>query len=62
MVSKQKSRLAVVFAALIALPLLSACGEEQGPAEQLGESIDETVEEAGDKLEAAADELEQKTD
>jgi hypothetical protein len=31
---------------------LAAC-EEQGPAEQLGESIDETVEEVGDGIKDA---------
>ncbi len=62
MLSNQKTRLAALFAVLVAMPLLTACGEEEGPAEQLGKAIDETVEEAGDKVEQAADELEQKTD
>lgn len=34
--------------------LLTAC-EEEGPAEQLGENIDNTVEKAGDKIEDATD-------
>lgn len=33
---------------------LTAC-EEQGPAERLGENIDEAVEEAGDAIEEATD-------
>ena len=42
---------ALAFAAAISL---SAC-EEEGPAEQLGESIDESVEEMGDSVEDATD-------
>ena len=67
MQKKLKIRTAIpLVAALAAAPLLSvtlaACGEEEGPAEQIGESIDESVEEAGDKIEEAGDELEQKVD
>lgn len=36
--------------------------EEEGPAEKLGEKVDESMEQAGDKLEEAADEVEQRTD
>ncbi len=41
----------VAFTAALAL---SAC-EEEGPAEQLGESIDESAEEVGDAVEDATD-------
>ena len=34
--------------------VLGAC-EQQGPMEEAGENIDETVEEAGDKVEDATD-------
>lgn len=45
----------VFVAGAVALaPALAAC-EEEGPAEQLGESIDETAEEAGDAIEDATD-------
>lgn len=45
-----------VASALALAPALAAC-EEEGPAEQLGESIDETAEETGEALEDAGDEL-----
>lgn len=44
---------ALAFAAALAL---SAC-EEQGPAEQLGESIDESVNELGEAVEDAGEEV-----
>ena len=34
---------------------LAACEEEQGPAEEAGEEIDQAVEEAGDSIEEATD-------
>lgn len=43
------------------LGMVSAC-EQQGPAEEAGEQIDETIEESGDKLEEAGDEAEESTD
>lgn len=39
---------------LISLMGLTAC-EEQGPAERMGENIDEAVEETGDAIEEATD-------
>ncbi|MEX0615787.1 MAG: hypothetical protein WD177_07755 [Methylophaga sp.] len=36
------------------LGMVSAC-EQQGPAEEAGEEIDETVEEAGDEIEESTD-------
>lgn len=64
-----------LFALLFALgggAALSGC-EEQGPAEEAGEEIDEVVEDAGDEIdeaaeeagdavEEAADEVEEETD
>jgi hypothetical protein len=43
-----------------ALPI-SGC-EDEGPAEEMGEDIDEAAEEAGDKIDEAADEVEESTD
>lgn len=67
MQKKSRVRTAVpLVMALAAAPLLSvslaACGEEEGTAEQIGESIDKTVEEAGDKVEEAGDEIERKVE
>lgn len=46
--------LLVAAAVLCAAGMLAAC-EEEGPAEQLGEKIDQGVEEAGDAVEKATD-------
>jgi len=51
------TRLALT-AALIAV--LAAC-EQDGPAEQAGEKIDNAVESAGDKLEQAGDKIQDAT-
>lgn len=53
----------VLFALLLALSVgfLTGC-EEQGPAEEAGENIDEAVEEAGDEMEEAAEEAEDEID
>ena len=40
---------------------LVAC-EQQGPAEEAGETIDDAAEEAGDTMQDAADEMEDATD
>ncbi|MGM0544528.1 MAG: hypothetical protein ACQERP_11710 [Pseudomonadota bacterium] len=37
---------------------LAACGDDQGPAEEAGESIDETMEDAGEEMEEAGEEIE----
>ena len=43
---------------MIALGLtLAGCGESQGPAEQTGEKIDESMETASDKLKDAGEEM-----
>lgn len=41
--------------------LLAAC-EQEGPAEQAGEQIDETMEETADVIEEKADDFEESTD
>ncbi|MFP4638967.1 MAG: hypothetical protein ACLFMY_00850 [Guyparkeria sp.] len=48
--------------ALIALMMatgltIAGCGEEEGPAEEAGEQIDETMEESGDAAEETTDEI-----
>lgn len=48
--------IALLFAALLLLTGLTAC-EEQGPAEQLGEQIDESIEKSGEEIEQLGDEI-----
>lgn len=53
-----------LFALLFALgggAVLTGC-EEDGPAEEAGESIDEAIDDAGDAIEDAGDDIEDKTD
>ena len=52
-----------VFALLLALSvgLLAGC-QEQGPAEEAGENIDEATEEAADAVEEAVDDAEEEID
>lgn len=50
-----------VLILLMAVFTLAAC-EQEGPAEQAGEAIDEAVEDAGDKMEDAGDPIEDKTE
>jgi len=38
---------------------LAACEEEQGPAEQAGENIDESMEEMGEGMEEMGEEMEE---
>lgn len=58
---------------IAALLMIAGCDADQGPAEQAGEQIDETVEEAkdsaeeamesaGDAVEEGADKVEEQTD
>jgi hypothetical protein len=42
--------------------LLSACEDQDGPAEEIGEAIDDAADETGDSLEDAADEVEDAVD
>lgn len=53
---KKSTALAAAFAFAAALGL-SACDEE-GPAEQLGEKVDESAESVGDAVEDAGEEAE----
>lgn len=45
----------------VSMGFLTAC-EEQGPAEEAGERIDEAVEDTGDAAEDAAEEVEREFD
>lgn len=49
--------LALAFAGALAL---TGC-EEQGPAEQLGESVDESAEEVGEAIEEAGEDVQEGT-
>ena len=50
-------RASAVLAALFLSIALVAC-EEQGPAEQTGEAVDQTMEKAGDMVEEGAEKVE----
>lgn len=52
----------LVCGTLVVAPGLAGCDQQDGPAERLGEKIDDTVEQVGDKVEDAADTIEDKTD
>lgn len=55
------ARILMLMFALSGVGLLSAC-DQQGPAEEMGENIDEGVEETGDAIEDAADDAEDAMD
>ena len=55
------NKLAALLLILMSMGMLTACGEE-GPAEQVGEAVDDAAEEAGDAVEDAADKVESATD
>jgi len=47
-----------LIALMMALGLtLAGCAEDEGPAEKVGEQIDESVEQAGDQIEETTDEM-----
>lgn len=51
----------LVFCLTLMLGFTMGC-EQDGPAEEAGETIDQTIEEAGDKLEDAGDKIEDSVD
>lgn len=53
--------LSLALTLLLGGGVLVGC-EDQGPAEEAGEQIDETAEEAGDAMDDAADEVEESVD
>ena len=50
--------MSLVFIASTAV-ILSACTDREGPAERLGEQVDDAVSEAQDRLENVGDEIEE---
>lgn len=54
MITTIKTGISASALAIAAALSLSAC-DDKGPAEQLGEQIDESVEKAGDAIEDATD-------
>lgn len=64
--SKLRSTLTTTFVllltvALTALPLVG-CAEEQGPMEEMGEDLDEAVDDVQDAVEDAGDEIQDAAD
>jgi hypothetical protein len=55
------SKLLSILLVVVLLGAFVAC-EQEGPAEQAGEKIDEAVEEAGDQMEEAGDAVEEKAE
>lgn len=51
---KRSGRPLLTAAAFAALLFAAGCSDD-GPAEEAGETVDETVEDAGDKVEEATD-------
>ena len=56
-----KTTKVVLLAALCALGAV-ACTERDGPAENLGEQIDDAIDETRDRLEEAGDEVDEAAD
>ncbi len=52
---KRKTLPVLTAAAFVALLGLAGCSDDDGGAEEAGESVDEAVEEAGDEAEEATD-------
>ncbi|MDR5899939.1 hypothetical protein QC823_13165 [Halomonas vilamensis] len=50
----------LMMAALVVLLVggLAACGDDQGPAEEMGESVDESMESAGESMEELGEDIE----
>lgn len=56
-----KKAVLAVLLAFGAASLITAC-EQDGPAEEAGEKIDNAMEKAGDKMEHAGDKMEEKAE
>ncbi|MFP4251164.1 MAG: hypothetical protein ACOCY2_00430 [Guyparkeria sp.] len=52
-----KARNALIALMMATSLTIAGCGEDQGPAEEAGEEIDETMEETGDQVEEETDEM-----
>lgn len=57
-----KPALLLLCCAFLLGPALTACEDEEGPAEKLGKQVDESVDQAGQELEKAADKIEEAAD
>ena len=54
-------RIIMLICALFLLNVFIACQSQEGPAEQAGKKIDETVEKAGEEIEQAGDKVKKET-
>lgn len=52
-----KTHAVLAFAGILSCGLMIACEEPKGPAEQLGEDLDEMFEKAGDEIETMKSEI-----
>ncbi len=52
---RRKAMPILTAAAFVALLALAGCSDDDGAAEEAGESVDEAVEETGDEIEEATD-------
>lgn len=62
MKSMQTMRHILLGLSLAASPLALAACEDQGPAEETGEAIDDATEEAGEDLEEAGEGIQERAD
>lgn len=61
MLKTRHTLLMLCLTLLLSAGALAGC-EDQGPAEEAGEQIDETAEETGDAMDDAADDVEESLD
>ena len=54
-------RIFMLFCAIFLLNVVIARQQQEGPAEQAGRKIDETIEKAGKKIEEAGDKVKKET-
>ena len=54
-------RISMLCCAIFLLNVLIACNPQEGPAEQAGRKIDETIEKAGKKIEETGDKIKKET-
>jgi hypothetical protein len=57
----KRSKMLGVLLMVLLIAAFAAC-EQEGPAEQAGEKIDQAVDEAGDKMEKAGETIQEKTE
>ena len=59
---KLMKHMVLMLFAIFLLTMMVACQEKDGPAEKVGEKIDQTIEKAGEKMEEAGDKIEEAGD